>query len=100
MSRKRYKRFGKRLKRTNTNSIRGSHHTKSFNRRYIDGIGIHPNLPKTYGKPPADKQNENCSNCRFMKQDGSCGHWNNAPVRSKYWCKTWRKKGENFNGNQ
>ena len=91
MSIRRHKNYGKRLKKSNTNSIKGSRHSKSFNRKYVDGLIIHPNLPKAYGLPPEKLKEQRCSNCKFMTVNGNCTKWS-APVRDKFWCKSWQQE--------
>jgi len=54
-------------------------------RTYPDGTPISPDLPPAYALATT---NENCANCGYYLE-GLCTRFNNAPVRTTYWCKVW-----------
>jgi hypothetical protein len=59
-------------------------------RTYPDGEVIPADLPPLYQDagnqdvPPG----QNCGNCEYY-MNGLCGKFNNAPVRTTYWCAKW-----------
>lgn len=54
-------------------------------RTYPDGMPIDSDLPEAY--QPAQTA-ENCGNCEYNDQ-GRCLRFNNAEIRSEYWCRKW-----------
>jgi hypothetical protein len=54
-------------------------------RIYPDGAPISPDLPPAYALATT---NENCANCGYYLE-GLCQRFNNAPVRTTYWCAVW-----------
>jgi hypothetical protein len=53
---------------------------------YPDGKPISPDLPEAYDLATGS---ENCKNCGYYLE-GLCTRWNNAPVRTNYWCAVWK----------
>jgi hypothetical protein len=54
-------------------------------RTYPDGTAISPDLPPAYALATT---NENCANCGYYLE-GLCTRFNNAPVKTTYWCAVW-----------
>jgi len=59
-------------------------------RTYPDGTPISPDLPPAYALATT---NENCANCGYYLE-GLCTRFNNAPVKTTYWCAVWEPISE------